>query len=293
MKTSPGVRSSVRIASMIFSTAMAVSVAPASAMTFPIFGDYSLEASDGEEFTANFDFRGIVALSNCSGSIVRFDDSKVTDRAMVLSNGHCVGMLKPGVVLANNASRLSFTVLGQDTKQLGTISAERLLYATMTDTDVSLFLLKETFQEIETKFSVKPLTLSRQSPAVGTNIQVLSGYWKRGFACSVEKDVPLLKEADWTFVDSLRYSRPGCEIIGGTSGSPVLEAGTRNVVAVNNTVNESGKVCQMNNPCEVGEDGSRFAQKGYGYAQQIFWFYSCRNGAGQIDLNISGCRLPK
>jgi hypothetical protein len=283
-------RMKLKIASVAFSF---IGVGSAQAVQFPIFGNFSPDSAQSQEFSRDFDFRGIVGISNCSGSIVRFDDSKPTDRAMVLSNGHCVDLLKPGVVVKNQASRKTFSVLGQDTTKLGTVYAEKILYATMTRTDASLFLLKETFQDIETKFGVNALTLSREAPAAGINIEVLSGYWKRGYACQIETYVRKLQEGEWTFVDSLRYSRPGCETIGGTSGSPVIEAGTRTVVAVNNTGNDAGKLCEVNNPCEVAEDGTRFAQKGYSYAQQTYWFYSCRSATGALDLNVPGCLLPK
>lgn len=263
------------------------------AQAIPLLSEFPEEFSNNDEASRNFDFSGIVALSNCSGSLVRFEDSAQTDNAMVLSNGHCVDLLEPGTVISNTRSSKNFTVLDKSAKPLGSVSAQKIIYATMTDTDMSLFLLKETFQNIESKFSIKPLTLARTAPQVGTNIEIISGYWKRGYACAIESNVSTLKEAGWTFIDSIRYSRPGCEIIGGTSGSPVIEAGTRTVIAVNNTVNESGKQCTMNNPCEVAADGTLLAQKGYGYAQQTFWIYSCRNAAGEVDLNTAGCRLPK
>jgi V8-like Glu-specific endopeptidase len=202
-------------------------------------------------------------------------------------------MLKPGTATTNKAVRMAFSVLDQNAGKLGQVFSEKIIYATMTKTDASLFLLKETFQDIENKFNVKPLTLSRKAPPASMPIEIISGYWKRGYACQIETYVPVLKEAEWIWSDSLRYSRPGCETIGGTSGSPVLEAGTRNVVAVNNTGNESGQKCTMNNPCEISEDGVQNAYKGYSYAQQTYWFYACRNGIGEFDVNQPGCVLPK
>jgi hypothetical protein len=279
--------------SILAAVAFAVGSQNAVAFEFPIFGNFSPTEEDLSDVGINYDYRGIVALSNCSGSIVRFETSQSSDRAMVLSNGHCVGMLKPGVVIVGQASTKTFGVLSQDAKILGRVNAQKILYATMTSTDVSLFELKETYGEIEQKYGFGALTMSAQPPAVGTSIEILSGYWKRGYSCQIETYVKTLKEADWTFVDSLRYSRPGCETIGGTSGSPVVEAGTRTVIAVNNTGNESGKMCEMNNPCEVGEDGTKAAYKGYSYAQQTYWFYSCLNGDGKLDLQRAGCLLPK
>lgn len=242
----------------------------------------------------SYDFEGIIALSNCSGSLVRFDDSRDDEAAMVLSNGHCVqsGLIAPGTVMSDIPSSRTFTVLGRDAKRLGTLRGDRLLYATMTKTDFALYRVKETFAEIEEKFNVRPFTLSREQPALGSPIQVVSGYWKRGYSCEVEYQTPTLQEGDWFFQDSLRYSRPGCEVIGGTSGSPVIASGTRTVVAVNNSVNEGGTGCRVNNPCEIDANGKTLAKKGYGYAQQTYWIYSCRAADGSIDLTIDGCLLP-
>jgi len=269
------------------------SINAAQAITFPELGRALPNAQDFEAEAATYNFEGIVALSGCSGSIVRFDDSLDTDPALVLSNGHCVKLIDPGVVLSNQASSRSFDVLSPSAVKLGKITATKLLYATMTRTDMSLYQLKETYQDILTKYNTEALTLARTEPVVGADIEVISGYWKRGYLCQIESIAETLKEGTWTFLNSVRYSRPGCDVIGGTSGSPVIAMGTRTVVAVNNTINESGKKCEVNNPCEVGTDGQITYEKGVGYAQQTFWIYSCRNDQGKIDLNQEGCLLPK
>jgi hypothetical protein len=263
-------------------------------VTFPEYGSsFHQPVPVADEFMASYNFEGIVALNNCSGSIVRFDDSEGSDQAMVLTNGHCVKLISPGVVMKNQAANRTFTVLSPTASKLGTVRATKLIYATMTKTDAALYLLQETYDEIDQKYNTEPLTLSRTKPAVGMDVEVISGYWKRGYSCSFESTVYQLKEDNWLMEGSMRYSRPGCEIIGGTSGSPVLEAGTRTVVAVNNTTNESGQKCTMNNPCEVDANGKISYQKGYGYAQQTYWFYSCRNEQGVIDTNVKGCLLPQ
>ena len=46
-------------------------------------------AADGSTDPLQVDFAGTVALSNCSGSLVRFAASQPTDPAMALTNGHC------------------------------------------------------------------------------------------------------------------------------------------------------------------------------------------------------------
>ena len=111
----------------------------------------------------------------------------------------------------------------------------------MTDTDMAIYQLRESFQTIQDQYDVTPLTLSRDYAEVGDPIEIISGYWKRGYSCEIEAFVHRLKEADWIFKESMRYSQPGCNVIGGTSGSPVVLAGTKTIIGVNNTGNESGR----------------------------------------------------
>ena len=80
-------------------------------------------------------------------------------------------------------------------------------------------------------------------------------------------------------------------MIGGTSGSPVIEKGTRNVIGVNNTVNESGAQCTIDNPCEVDKQGKVTAEKGLAYGQETYPIYSCFNEAREFDLATPGCAL--
>ncbi len=261
------------------------------ALSFPELSNYR-GLAQAPSITATYNFEGIVALSNCSGSIVQFDDSDLDDKAMVLTNGHCVSLMDPGVVMINRRSSRSFTVLDQNANSLGRVSAERLLYATMTKTDMAIYQLRQTFRQIKDSYDVDALTLSREYPVIGSDIEVISGYWRRGYSCSVEEIVFNLKESDWLFEDSIRYSRPGCNVIGGTSGSPAIDAENRMVVGVNNTINESGRRCALNNPCEIDENGNVFYERGIGYAQQTSWVYSCRAIDGSLDVNVPGCLLP-
>ncbi|MFW7381132.1 MAG: trypsin-like serine peptidase [Oligoflexus sp.] len=263
------------------------------ALAFPEFGKTLEPAPESALFNNTYDFEGILGLSGCSGSLVRYDDSKEEDKALVLTNGHCVKMINPGVVIVNESSSRSFDILNRSGSKIGTLRAESLLYATMTKTDLALYRLRETYQQIRNRYNTEALTLARDYPAVGMPIEIISGYWKRGYNCEVESYATVLKEGNWFFEDSIRYSRPGCEVIGGTSGSPVIAAGSRTVVAVNNTINERGARCTVNNPCEIDEAGEVVYQKGFGYAQQTAWVYTCRLDNGDLDLNLEGCLLAK
>src|SRR4051794_29602706 len=110
---------------------------------------------------AAVDFTGTVKLSNCSGSVVKPPSASVNDKALVLSNGHCYegGFLDPGEVLVNRASSRTFGLLsanGQNT--VATLRASKLAYATMTDTDVTIYQLTSTYAQIQSQYGIKPLT---------------------------------------------------------------------------------------------------------------------------------------
>ncbi|MFJ4498872.1 serine protease [Streptomyces sp. NPDC088864] len=239
-------------------------------------------------------FAGTVALSNCSGSVVRTPASQPGDPALVLSNGHCLetGFPAPGTVVYNRSSSRSFTLLNASGRGVGTLRASKIAYGTMTDTDISVYQLTSTYAQIKSRYGIDALELSTTHPVQGTAITVVSGYWKRTYSCNVDGFVYRLKEGSWTWKDSVRYTS-GCQTIGGTSGSPVIDNATGKVVAVNNTGNEDGQRCTDNNPCEVDENGQVTVRQGINYAQQTYGIAACVGAGNVFDLNRTGCTLPK
>ncbi|MFJ9056560.1 serine protease [Streptomyces sp. NPDC102409] len=266
-------------------------VAPAAASTAT---DAATRTDTTEVRAKAVTFAGTVALSNCSGSVVRVPSAQPGDPALVLSNGHCLetGFPAPGQVVLNKASTRSFTLLNAAGSGVGTLRASKIAYGTMTDTDVSLYQLTRTYAQIESSYGIKALELSAAHPVKGTAITVASGYWKRTYSCAVDGFAYRLKEGAWTWKDSVRYTS-ACQTIGGTSGSPVIDDATGKVVAVNNTGNEDGQRCTDNNPCEVDENGTVTVREGINYAQQTYGIVPCVGTGSQIDLNRAGCALPK
>lgn len=239
-------------------------------------------------------FAGTVALSNCSGSVVRTPSSLPSDPALVLSNGHCLetGFPAAGQVVMNQRSTRSFTLLNSAGTGVGTLRASKIAYGTMTDTDISIYQLTKTYAQIQSTYGISALTLNDTHPVQGSAISVVSGYWKRIYNCNVDGFVYRLKEGDWTWKDSVRYTS-ACNTIGGTSGSPVIDATTGKVVAVNNTGNENGESCTVNNPCEIDESGAVTVRQGINYAQETYIIVPCIGPGSVIDLNRAGCALPK
>ncbi|MFI6100457.1 serine protease [Lentzea sp. NPDC051213] len=241
---------------------------------------------------AAVDFTGIVALDNCSGSVVRTPTSAPSDKALVLTNGHCVSLLKAGEVRVDQPSTRSFSLrdsTGQ--KELRKVYATKLAYATMTGTDAAFYQLSATYAQIE-QYGSRALELSAAHPVAKRDIRVVSGYWKRIYSCQIDGFVHQLKEADWTWRDSLRYTS-SCNTIGGTSGSPIIDNASGKVVGVNNTGNESGARCTMNNPCEVDAAGRITVRKGINYGQQTFDFVSCFGAGTTLNLALPGCKVAK
>ncbi|MFE9704475.1 serine protease [Streptomyces sp. NPDC005930] len=262
--------------------------------TAPAVASSAAPAPAAAETARAVSFAGTVSLSNCSGSVVRLPASEDDDPALVMSNGHCLetGFPAAGEVVVDQPSSRSFGLLNASGSRVGTLRAGKIAYATMTDTDVSLYQLTSTYAQIRSSYGISPLTLSDARPTAGTAITVVSGYWKRTYACNIDGFAYRLKEGEWTWKDSVRYTS-ACQTIGGTSGSPVVDNATGKVVAVNNTGNEDGGRCTDNNPCEVAENGTVTVRQGINYAQQTYRIPACFGLDNKLDLSRSGCVLPK
>lgn len=241
------------------------------------------------------DFRGIVKLSNCSASVVRYPTSRGTDPALVLTNGHCYekGMPAQGKVHFDVPSTARMTLLDSAGKSLGTLQAKKALYFTMTDTDFGLYELTVNYDTIVNDMKGTVLEIAADKAPVGTPITIPSGYFVRKWTCNIDKYVYRLKEGQWIWKDSTRYSQPGCETIHGTSGAPIIDSNTHKVIGVNNTGNDSGGKCTFNNPCEENEQGEIYYRKGLSYGQHTDWVLTCLDGDNRLVPTKQGCLLPK
>ncbi|OIJ85397.1 trypsin-like serine peptidase [Streptomyces colonosanans] len=267
----------------------------AGAGTAPAIAASGTTAAPAKKATVQaVDFAGTVSLSNCSGSVIRFPNSADNDPALVLSNGHCLetGFPSPGQVIVGQSSSRTFGLLNSSGSKVATLRASKVAYSTMTDTDVTIYQLTSTYAQIRNTYGINALTVADTHPVAGTSIKVVSGYWKRIYSCNIDGFVYRLKEGGWTWKDSVRYTS-ACNTIGGTSGSPVVDTTTGKVVAVNNTGNEDGATCTLNNPCEVDESGNVTVRQGINYAEEIYQIPACFGAGNKLDLSASGCTLPK
>ncbi|GAA2750316.1 hypothetical protein GCM10010440_58160 [Kitasatospora cinereorecta] len=261
-----------------------VSALAAGALTFTATPAQALQAGD---------LASTIALSNCSASLVRYPSSVDTDRALMLTNGHCLPtMPSAGQVIQNTSASRSGTLLNAAGSSLGTVQADKVLYATMTGTDVALYQLTDTYGSITSKYGATALTINDTHPVDGSAMYIPSSYWKQTWNCSINGFVPTLREDQWTWHDSLRYSTD-CNTTHGTSGSPIVDAASKRIVGINNTGNDNGEMCTLDNPCEVAADGTTTVTKGQSYGEETYWFTTCLGTGRVIDLNVSGCLLTK
>ncbi|MEU3272727.1 trypsin-like peptidase domain-containing protein [Saccharomonospora sp. NPDC006951] len=254
---------------------------------------FSLVTAPSAAASTEVDLAGTVASSNCSGSIVQPSGTPSSAPALVLSNGHCLedGFPEPGQVIVDQPSERTFTLLSGTGAELGTLRANRLLYATMAGTDVSVYRLGTSYADVKKEHGISPLRLSAKRPAAGTAITVPSGFRKKTYSCSINGFADL-REGGYTWHDSIRYAET-CQTVGGTSGSPIVDIAREEVVGVNNTGNVDGEQCTMNNPCEVGANGRITVRAGTNYGQQTVQLTRCLTTRGTIELDREGCSLPK
>jgi Trypsin-like peptidase domain len=239
------------------------------------------------------DLTATIRLNNCSAALVRWPSSQSGDRAMMLTNGHCFegGFLAAGQVITNRTSSRRGTLLDSAGTAVATLTADRVLYATMTGTDVTLYRLTRTFASIQSATGIAARTISASHPAAADTF-VPSGFFGQVFDCDIRSFVPTLREDRWTWHDSVKFNT-ACATIHGTSGSPIVNVASGEVVGINNTGNDNGQVCTLNNPCEVAADGSTTATQGLKYGQETYWFTTCLTASRTIDLNRAGCLLAR
>lgn len=214
-------------------------------------------------FAGDFDFNGGVIVNGCSGALMMMEGMRPEQPALVMTNGHCVDigrlsggkseLLGPGEYLfdyAHNVTEQVVVVVRSPGGASQTVKVERLVFATMTGTDVAIYQLRESYQELEKRYQVKPLTLDRGPVISGTPVVLVSNYYAEMWNCEMGEHTSLL-EGPYTTTRGIQLGHGCHDIYIGISGSPILRAGTRSIVGLANThFSGSGAPCTFNNPCE-------------------------------------------
>lgn len=234
---------------------------------------------------------GAADLGNCVGSVVRTPASRPQDPALLLTNGHCVQGQRPapGAALVDQPADREAPIADRQGYPQTTVHANRLVYATMTGTDIALYRLDKTYAQLKDE-GAKVFRLT--STRVRTGDPLTMAYTGGRFACTAEAVVTHLREGGYQQDGSIRYATSeDCTPSHGNSGSPLLAPDGATVVGIHNTHNDAGEQCTDDNPCEVGPDGAVTSVQGRGYGQQVYTIGACLTKGSKLDLSRKGCTL--
>lgn len=252
-------------------------------------------------------FLGTARIPACSASIVRFADSTPAEKALLLTNGHCYQPFDKrerfrGVVL-NQPDNRRVTLLKRNGQNRAIVHTKRALYSSSFTVNLGLYRLGLTYRGLRERFHVPALTISDTPPVVGDEVLLPSGYWREQFTCHVEASVFKLFNQTYLWRHSLRYaSESTCKSVDGSSGSPLLDPDTRMVLGIHNAGNNppehprargtGGFDCSFS-LCEMtkGREYAQFPHRRYG--QGVWWLTQCVDAHHNIDLALTGCRLPE
>lgn len=260
-----------------------------------VFVSYSALASENS-FTGNpastDELRGMATLT-CSGSLIRLNRN-ADQNVVLLTNGRCAKrhFINPGDAVINSPYDRGDILVYLGDSEPEKIAVTRLLYATMSDTDIALIELEATYAELEDRGAqVYSVSDSDADSKVGTTVLVVSGYTKQKQHCTIEKNIPLLLEDVWSTRNQVSFDA-NCVIEGGWAGSPMIDPTTQKIVGMVNASNTQGGICTLDNPCEIEGKSEKMAFRGRTYGQKISRLSDCVTTDGEIDLNLKGCALP-
>lgn len=242
------------------------------------------------EDLADFDFSGQASPPSCSGSVVNFGQAD-TAKAVLMTNGHCVGMLDiaPDTIIRDQPYKVSVRLFKDKTHTIN-VSSTKIIYGIIKTHDVALVELDATYKALNEQ-GVRSRRIASKALPVGATLIMPSGFFRRTTSCAILDIVPFIKEDVYLNTDAYKYRE--CLAMHGTSGSPLIDAASGEVVGVNYTGNDDGERCTFNNPCEVDTAGHITVDKGAGYGDPVHQIMNCLNADHLFDLNQPTCTLPR
>ncbi len=247
-----------------------------------------------ERAASKEELEGMASLS-CSGGIANIGRSQ-NSKAVLITNGHCVsGSLRANQALINVPSQRTFAVYTNSGTTI-TAKAQKLIYATLTDTDMALYELTNTYEELAA-MGVRSFPLYKERVPLGLDVRLTSGYWRKTQECSLERLVHKLLEGFGNDVSAPSVATNvfalsnECLVYGGYSGTPVIEMTTQTIVGLAFTGAEGGQTkCQEKSPCEEDETGKRVYKHKTSYVARVDQLAACLAN-GELDLTLADCTL--
>ncbi len=267
-------------------------------MSVSAFARAPLAASEVSEETIRTataeELHNLASTSGCSAGyadIGRADKEK----AVVVTNGHCAsGSLAARQAMVNIPTDKSFSIF-MVTGETLKVTGIRLMYATLMDTDIALYELKETNAELKSK-GLQPFPFYQGEAPLGSAVRVTSGYWEETQECKLERRVHKLLEgfgsdiSDPSIATNAFALSKDCKIRGGYSGTPVIDSATDTIIAMAFTGAEGSSACAEQAPCEEDSRGNRTYLRGTSYVARVDQLDSCIVD-GEFKLALPTCTL--
>ncbi|MFN8621104.1 MAG: serine protease [Chloroflexota bacterium] len=185
--------------------------------------------------------------------------------ATVLTNGHCIDFLAPTAVVRDTepSGTVTFGWEGSGTVD-AVASVAAIPWASMKGTDLAILTLGRPVADLVAR-GIRPLPLAATAPAAGTQVVIVGAPSHPDqpervleLATCTLGPTHALVEGEWSFTG---FPSNHCgDIRPGSSGSPVIDPATGEVVGLVNTGtagSEGLSDCVIDRPCEVGPEGGQ------------------------------------
>lgn len=239
---------------------------------------------------------------NCTAFLIRTPGSGA---AYALTAGHCVARNANEVIVDRAVSGRSviFNFFAETRDRQMIVPVRRVAYSTMKGRDLALLELTGTQSELAER-GVRALELAPAEPSAGAPISVVGApasffnqreWFLRRANCTLGRRADLL-EFVWHFWD---VRRNDCaDMVGGFSGSPVIDEANGDVVGILNTTTylawQGGGDfdCYLGRPCEIGA-GGQHVEEDTSYSTPVTGVLACFRADGVFELTLASCPLDR
>lgn len=247
-------------------------------------------------------WRGIGRLSNgyCTATLLDTRDASATgpSPAYVLTAGHCIGLTNGNIVTDSPTGGVMQFNFFSDTASIN-YTVKKVAWRSMQGVDIAIVELNVSLQKL-IEDGIHPLKLAAQKPADGTDVLIVSapfGFFNqntfmqtlRMAACTLQPANEIV-EGSWVWRDSVMTRCK--DIAGGSSGGPILDRQTNEIVAVVGTGNfDKGlQPCHQDAPC-TPVDGVYTAIQGNVYGNPTSFLNGCFEQGRLVSQGAFSCPL--
>ena len=240
-----------------------------------------------------------VTVMGCNGVIFKMPGMTDDQKALVLTNGHCIGIGSFRTIYPDHKEIfidkfVNYSYVTSIQWPNESFSYGKILFATMTYVDLAIIELETTYNELMEREHLI-YSIAREIPHPETILEFNSHNKSTTDICEVDKIISVLKQGPWTWINSIRmkYSEQ-CHLIPGQSGTAGIEPKSGVIYGLVQTRSGGDTSCTLHNPCEVNTDKNIISTgvKFQPYAVAVAPLYDCYDESiSSFDFNLNSCFL--